>query len=68
MLICADCGLIFGEDELAEWYEDRGEFWGFPCTERMTGCPRCFSGAVDDYYGEDEEEEEEGDDDDGRTD
>lgn len=39
--ICVDCGNIFEEDAVAEWYEDRGEFWGMPCRERMTGCPNC---------------------------
>jgi hypothetical protein len=38
---CVDCGHIFEEGEQAVWYEDRGEFWGVPCSERMTGCPIC---------------------------
>lgn len=59
MLKCEDCGLIFAEDELAEWQEDRGEFWGQPCFQTLQGCPHCFSGAVVEYDGEDEERKEE---------
>ena len=58
MLKCEDCGLIFEDEDLAEWYEDMGEFWGQPVREKMSGCPRCFSGAVDYYYGKDEEGED----------
>ena len=38
---CVECGHIFEEGEEAEWYEDQGEFWGFPCREKMIGCPKC---------------------------
>ena len=38
---CVECGHIFEEGEQAVWYEDRGEFWGDPCSERLTGCPVC---------------------------
>ena len=41
MLKCIECGHIFEEDEKAEWHESRGEFWGFPCEEKMVGCPKC---------------------------
>ena len=41
MYKCADCGHVFEEGEEAVWEESRGEFWGFPCSERMTGCPVC---------------------------
>ena len=41
MFKCFNCGNLFEEGEEAVWYEDRGEFWGRPCTERMTGCPVC---------------------------
>jgi len=59
MLKCEDCGSIFDDDELATWREDRGEFWGQPCFETVTGCPHCYSGAVVEYRGEDEEGDEE---------
>lgn len=38
---CLDCGHIFEEGEQARWSEGRGEFWGSPCSEEMTGCPLC---------------------------
>lgn len=38
---CVECNHIFDEGEQAVWYESRGEFWGSPCSERMTGCPVC---------------------------
>ena len=41
MFKCLDCGNLFEEGEEAVFYEDRGEYWGVPCTERMTGCPLC---------------------------
>ena len=40
-LICLDCGNVFDECDVAVWYEDRGEYWGRPCNERISGCPRC---------------------------
>lgn len=41
MLICLECGKTFEEDEIKHWKEDRGEFWGFPSYENMSGCPHC---------------------------
>lgn len=41
MYRCIECGRIFEEGEEAVWYEDRGEYWGIPCRERVTGCPSC---------------------------
>ena len=41
MYKCIECGNLFEEGEQAVWYEDRGEFWGVPCSEKMTGCPKC---------------------------
>lgn len=38
---CLGCGHIFEEGEEARWEESRGEFWGQPCAETMTGCPLC---------------------------
>lgn len=41
MYKCCECGAIFKEDEVAVWEEGRGEFWGVPCNETVTGCPVC---------------------------
>lgn len=38
---CLECGHIFEEGEQARWSENRGEYWGSPCSENMSGCPRC---------------------------
>lgn len=38
---CLECGHIFDEGEQAVWSESRGEFWGIPCSEEMSGCPLC---------------------------
>ena len=38
---CTNCGHIFEEGEQACWSESRGEFWGSPCSEEMSGCPLC---------------------------
>ena len=40
---CLKCGHIFEEGEQAVWKESRGEFWGMPCHEVMSGCPICRS-------------------------
>lgn len=37
--ICACCGAIFREPE--QYFESRGEHFGFPSWERMSGCPLC---------------------------
>ena len=42
MFKCTECEAIF--EEPATWEESRGEFWGFPCTETMVGCPECRGG------------------------
>ena len=39
MYKCVDCETVF--EEPATWEEDRGEFWGVPCTEKVSGCPKC---------------------------
>ena len=41
MLKCLDCGHIFEKGEEDRWEEPRGEFWGQPVTETVTGCPCC---------------------------
>lgn len=38
---CLECGHIFEEGEQKTWSESRGEFWGEPCGEEMSGCPLC---------------------------
>lgn len=58
---CLECDKEF--DEPVEWYEDRGEFWGVPCSERMSGCPYCRGEymTVEEYereYADDEDEYE----------
>lgn len=65
---CLECGHIFEEGEKARWEEDRGEFWGTPCSETVDGCPVCKGdyeeihkckicdenwGNPDEYYGND---------------
>ena len=47
--ICCDCGRIFDEDEVATWKESRGEYWGEPCYETMSGCPSCQCDYVETY-------------------
>lgn len=41
MNICLECGKTFEDSEIAHWQESRGEFWGVPCTETVSGCPHC---------------------------
>lgn len=36
---CYDCGKVFEYPDV--WEESRGEFWGFPAYESMSGCPYC---------------------------
>lgn len=63
---CNDCGLIFEVPK--RWKESRGEFWGQPAYEEVSGCPHCYSGDYDEYREDDydeEEGEEENEDDDG---
>ena len=55
---CDHCGAIIDEEDVAHWEEDRGEFWGQRCFERLSGCPNCFNG-LEDYTGQDREGENE---------
>lgn len=41
MFICEECGHIFDQSEVDTWEENRGECWGVPCTEKLSGCPNC---------------------------
>lgn len=54
MYKCLDCGEIF--EEPTSWYEDRGEFWGAPCSEKIWGCPLCH-GSYEEYYESEEEDD-----------
>ena len=47
MYKCLECGNIFEDGEQSTWQEARGEFWGQPVSETMSGCPRCHG-----YYEE----------------
>ncbi len=38
---CLECGHIFENGEEAVWNENRGEYWGVPSYEEMSGCPLC---------------------------
>lgn len=49
MKICLECGKVFEDDEIAYWQESRGEFWGFPAYESMSGCPDCHGGYEEAY-------------------
>ena len=53
MYRCSECGCIFNEP--VEWNEDRGEHFGRPCYQTMSGCPRC--GGNYHHYHEAEEED-----------
>ena len=41
MYKCIECDTVFEEGEEAVWRESRGEYWGVPCFEEETGCPKC---------------------------
>lgn len=49
---CVDCGAEF--DEPREYRESRGECFGFPAFETLSGCPFCLG----DYEETTEEEED----------
>ena len=52
---CCDCGQFF--DEPAFWEESRGEWWGMPAYETVSGCPHC-GGDYQEVEEEDEDDEE----------
>ena len=39
--VCLDCEEVFKTPDT--WEEDRGEFWGAPCSEHFEACPKCGS-------------------------
>ena len=41
MFKCLECGHVFSEYDLNTWEESRGEHFGIPCYEKMSGCPIC---------------------------
>ena len=41
MLKCLECGHVFSEYDLNTWEESRGEHFGIPRYEKMSGCPIC---------------------------
>lgn len=62
MLICADCGEIFDEDEVVYesvcWEDYYGVGRDFPDKHygSVATCPHCGSEELEDYYEEDEDE------------
>lgn len=55
---CNDCGHEFEIPDT--WEEYRGEFWGMPAYERVSGCPMCQSGDYDEVVDDPADEESEG--------
>jgi hypothetical protein len=49
MYCCIECGHVFDEDEIVAWKESRGEYWGTPCSELISGCPKCKGDYVETY-------------------
>lgn len=41
MCRCCNCGKLFDEDEIKVVEEDRGEYWGIPCYEKVELSPCC---------------------------
>lgn len=56
MYRCLGCGKLFDADDVKKVEESRGEFWGFPCTEKMYYSP-CCTGDYEEAYEDDEEDE-----------
>ena len=48
---CCECGKIFDEKDVLTIEEDRGEFWGMPCTETCYYSP-CCTGDFEEIYGD----------------
>ena len=48
--VCIGCKKVLGEEDYITTYEDRGEFWGCPCSEEIVigyKCSKC--GAEGDF-------------------
>lgn len=56
MIKCNDCKHYF--DAPAQWKESRGEFWGQPAFETMTGCPYCYSTDYEEITTKEEENDD----------
>lgn len=39
--ICLDCGHIFEEGEQITFQENIVEYFGVPCSKKISGCPKC---------------------------
>ena len=53
---CNNCRCEF--DEIGSWEEDRGEFWGTPCSETMYGCPNCYDTDIEEVNEDDYDDKE----------
>lgn len=40
LFVCIECGKLF--EAPANWKENRGECFGFPTYEELSGCPYCY--------------------------
>ena len=49
MFCCLECGHVFSEEEISVWQESRGEYWGAPCSESVSGCPSCGGDYAETY-------------------
>lgn len=38
---CKECGEVLSEEDFTQIYEDRGEFWGAPCSEEIVTGYKC---------------------------
>jgi len=54
MYKCEECKFVFERPDV--WKESRGEFWGMPAFEEVTGCPNCNSGDFEEYKGENDDD------------
>lgn len=39
--ICLNCGNVFEDGEQITFQENRGEYFGVPCSKKISGCPKC---------------------------
>ena len=47
---CSGCGKIITDEEYVVDYEDRGEYWGAPCKERVVTGYKCSSCGEQENY------------------
>lgn len=55
MYKCNSCGKEFFQPKAIE--EDRGEFWGIPCSETMYYCPYCEDDDFDEIEVDEDDED-----------